>query len=324
LDALLVVAFLALNSLLNLTNKWVLSVYHFRFPLLLTACHMSFSFCALLPFMLTEPYKSRHADTIKKQWKGLFAIGLFMAANISLNNVSLMLITLSLNQVIRSSIPVCTATTAVLIEHRIPSLVEATALVILSLGVMMAIFEGVASANVSGIALCCLGTVSNAAMVSTSGKLLSEKLDVIRLTFYTAPVSCTFLLPLFLMKEWSAFTQHISQNNYGVGLVLLCSSAVALLYNVVHALMIQKTSAVTVTVLGEIKVLGLLLLSAYLLDEKRIFTPAMSVGVALAMIGFGIYTHSKVQTLRQKAYEANSQSTVDGVPYAKMENSSRL
>lgn len=43
--------------------------------------------------------------------------------------------------------------------------------------------------------------LSNAAMMSTSGRVLSEKLDVVRLTFYTAPVSCLALLPFFLCRE---------------------------------------------------------------------------------------------------------------------------
>ncbi len=59
------------------------------------------------------------------------------------------------------------------------------------------------------------------------------------------------------------------ENSAGVALVLLCSSAIALLYNVVHALMIKKTSAVTVTVLGEVKVVGLLILSAILLGKTH-------------------------------------------------------
>ena len=46
-----------------------------------------------------------------------------------------------------------------------------------------------------------MGTVCNAAMMSTSGRVLSEKLDALRLTFYTAPVSCTLLLPIFLRFE---------------------------------------------------------------------------------------------------------------------------
>ena len=52
-------------------------------------------------------------------------------------------------------------------------------------------------------ALCTLGagTFSNAAMMSMSGRVLSEKLDVLRLTFYTSPISCLCLLPFYYFRE---------------------------------------------------------------------------------------------------------------------------
>lgn len=43
--------------------------------------------------------------------------------------------------------------------------------------------------------------VSNAAMMSMTGRMMSEKIDVLRLTFYTAPVSCALLLPVFFIRE---------------------------------------------------------------------------------------------------------------------------
>lgn len=96
-----IVAYLGLNAGLNMTNKWALGIYGFRFPLLLTSCHMAFCFFVLAPFMAREPFRSKHHDTVQRQWRGLLMMGLFMAANISLNNLSLTLISLSLNQVIR-------------------------------------------------------------------------------------------------------------------------------------------------------------------------------------------------------------------------------
>ena len=53
----------------------VLGIHGFAFPLLLTSCHMGFSFVILLPFMLCKPYVSRHKPTLEQQWKGLVAIG---------------------------------------------------------------------------------------------------------------------------------------------------------------------------------------------------------------------------------------------------------
>lgn len=49
--------------------------------------------------------------------------------------------------------------------------------------------------------------------------------------------------------------------------IILVGSINALSYNVVHYLMIQMTSAVTTTVLGEVKIIGLLVLSVLLLGE---------------------------------------------------------
>jgi hypothetical protein len=100
----LVATYLTLNSVLNLTNKWVLSSgtgYGFMFPLALTCCHMGFSFLALLPHMLSKSMRNTHKKSIEKQWKGLVAIGVLMAANIAFNNSSLVNMSLSLNQIIR-------------------------------------------------------------------------------------------------------------------------------------------------------------------------------------------------------------------------------
>lgn len=51
--------------------------------------------------------------------------------------------------------------------------------------------------------------------------------------------------------------------------IIIATSAVALSYNVVHSLMIQQTSAVTTTVLGEAKIIGLMVLSYVVLGESK-------------------------------------------------------
>ena len=55
----------------------------------------------------------------------------------------------------------------------------------------------------AGIVFAGMGMLSNAAMMSTSGRVLSEKLEAVRLTFYTAPISALTLLPFFLWREVS-------------------------------------------------------------------------------------------------------------------------
>ena len=90
---------------------------------------------------------------------------------------------------------------AIFIENKLPSRKEVASLVLLSIGVMIAVWEGAINGSPHGIMLCVVGTVCNAAMMSTSGRLLSEKLDVLRLAFYTAPVSCIALFPFCYARE---------------------------------------------------------------------------------------------------------------------------
>ena len=98
--AVLILLYLFLNSTLNIMNRWALGIYGFTFPILLTICHMMFAFVVLLPVMVANT-KLQHKSTLKRQYKGLICIGVFMALNVSLNNLSLVQISLSLNQVIR-------------------------------------------------------------------------------------------------------------------------------------------------------------------------------------------------------------------------------
>lgn len=81
-------------------NRYALGIYGFTFPILLTICHMMFAFVVLLPIMVAST-KMQHRATLSRQYKGLICIGVFMALNVSLNNLSLVQISLSLNQVIR-------------------------------------------------------------------------------------------------------------------------------------------------------------------------------------------------------------------------------
>jgi hypothetical protein len=66
------------------------------------------------------------------------------------------------------------------------------------------------------------------------------------------------------------------------------TSVMAVCYNLVHSAMIKRTSAVTTTVIGEVKIVGLMLLSALLLGESSAFTPKMFLGCGLAIAVFVI------------------------------------
>lgn len=290
---LLIFAYLTLNTSLNLLNKWTLGHYGLTYPLALTCAHMSFSFVVLAPFAVKVPYEN-HKEMISKQWQGLLCIGSMLAFSIALNNISLSQISLSLNQIIRSSIPVVTCLLSVFVEGYMPSRREALSLLILTVGVMIAVWQGTINGKPYAILLCVMSTFTSAAMLTFSGKLLSERLDVVHLVFYTAPISLSCLLPFAAWTEIEGFQQYFRDNRDSTILILLASSSIALMYNIVHSWMIKECSAVTTTVLGEIKIVGLLISSSVILGEGKEMTLQMVIGGTLAVMGFIMYSHTRI------------------------------
>ncbi|PNH12388.1 putative sugar phosphate/phosphate translocator [Tetrabaena socialis] len=290
----LIASYLGLNISLNILNKWTISLFGFRFPIALSIAHMAFSFVALAPFMLTKHNRELHSPTLSKQWPGLLFVGICFAVNVGLNNVSLLSISLSLNQVIRASIPVFTSIGSVLIERRPPSRQEFLSLLVLVGGVSIAVWEGSNSkASFWGVVFCLVGTMCNGLMMSSIGKLLTEKLDVLRLTFYTAPLTLCVLVPFFNKLEAASFKTYSLEGSAYMGVILLgCLNALA--YNLIHSLVIKVTSSVTTTVIGEMKIVLLLLLSAIVLGESDVWTTKMMIGCTTAVLGFCMYSHAKM------------------------------
>lgn len=130
-------SYLGLNSFLNLLNRWALGLYGLKFPLIMTAAHMIFGSCALSPLMfLNADYNSRHATVLKNDWKGLAVIAMMNGFQIACNNASLTVMELSMNQVIRASVPVLVAIIGVCIENKVPTKGEVVCLFVVSIGVM--------------------------------------------------------------------------------------------------------------------------------------------------------------------------------------------
>lgn len=121
------------------------------------------------------------------------------------------------------------------------------------------------------------------------------------LTFYTAPVSLACLAPFCYAYERHTFALYYLTHQHQAMLMIGITSVNALAYNLVHSLMIKRTSAVTTTVLGEAKIIGLLVLSALLLGEARELTATMTAGVLIATTGFVWYSQTQIVKARGAA-----------------------
>jgi drug/metabolite transporter (DMT)-like permease len=60
-----------------------------------------------------------------------------------------------------------------------------------------------------GVALCACATVANALRTALSSHLLSGKLDVFSMTWYTGPVAAVVLLPVALYREFRCVSSFV-------------------------------------------------------------------------------------------------------------------
>jgi drug/metabolite transporter (DMT)-like permease len=303
-----VLAFFVFNQCLSLLNRWALGVKGFRFPILVTMCQALFFFVQItlgslfstrMRGIVSRSYelvKSSKAECAQVAWVGLWTSG-----NIVLNNVSLVYISLSLNQIIRSSIPVVTAVVSSVHDAKLPTRAELAGLVILCTGVTMVI--GGARTHVDddgsfGIIMCFLGVVSGAYMLYTTSKSLGggskqrkggRMPSSLEVSFRVAPVTFLVLSPVFYVIEMEQAIEYIQGNPWESFWILSCASVVASLYNVIHTELVGHVGPVTTTVLGQVKIVSLMLLSMFVFGERKIFSMDMIWGCVLSVVGFCIY-----------------------------------
>jgi drug/metabolite transporter (DMT)-like permease len=257
---------------------------------------MIFGACVLAPMMLmSEGYNTRHSTVLANDWKGLTMIAVMNGFQIACNNASLTVMELSMNQIIRSSIPVLVAILAVCIESKVPTKGEIVCLLIISLGVMLAVWEESRNSTL-GIVLTLISTVMQSIQMSISGKVMtgrSGKLDSFQMTFYTGPVAFITLAPFAFATEYTILADSLHNKPYATVGFLLGSCCVAVVYNVVLFQSVRTLSSVGTAILGNVKIVLLLFLSSLLLGELGGWNANQYLGCLLTFASAAVYSYIK-------------------------------
>lgn len=137
--AWLVASWYASNIGVLLLNKYLLSVYGFRFPLLLTACHMSA--CAVLSTLAQHASprpRSSSSPRSHRQLARVALLGAVFCASVVAGNVSLRHLPVSFNQAVGATTPFFTALLAYAVAARREACATYAALVPVVAGVAIA------------------------------------------------------------------------------------------------------------------------------------------------------------------------------------------
>lgn len=171
-------------------------------------------------------------------------------------------------------------------------------LVIISLGVIMVVYRPtVMKSEWFGIWLVTTSVVMQAAQMSWAVSILSAEVDSFQLTFYTAPPSFLLLCLPAVYLEGRRFADYSVAEPLTVFVVLLGTCLLAVCYNVVVFQTIHRMSAVGSAVLGNVKVVVLLILSSRLMGEMREWTNKQCFGCVLTFLGAALYSVLKLRLL---------------------------
>ncbi|XP_051226550.1 probable sugar phosphate/phosphate translocator At3g11320 [Lolium perenne] len=294
----LVAAWYATNIGVLLLNKFLLSVYGFRYPVFLTACHMSA--CALLSSLLSAATASKPSSPPRKplsrgQAARVAVLGAVFCGSVVAGNVSLRYLPVSFNQAVGATTPFFTALIAYAIAARREAGATYAALIPVVAGVVIAT-GGEPSFHLFGFVMCVGATAGRALKTVLQGILLSseeEKLNSMDLLRYMAPVAVVLLVPATLIMEPDALSAAAALARADPSFVwmLLLNSSLAYLVNLTNFLVTKHTSPLTLQVLGNAK--GAVAVVVSILIFRNPVTVMGMLGYGVTILGVVLYGEAK-------------------------------
>lgn len=278
-----------------LLNKFLLSNYHFAFPIFLTMCHMSA--CALLSYVSIVFLKIVPFQRIKSmsQFLRIATLSIVFCASVVGGNISLKYLPVSFNQAVGATTPFFTALFAYLMTLKREAWITYLCLVPVVGGVVIA-SGGEPMFHLYGFIMCIGATAARAFKSVLQGVLLSsegEKLNSMNLLLYMSPIAVVVLLPAAIIMEPNVLEVTVSlgvEHRY-MTILLLLNSAMAYGANLCNFLVTKHTSALTLQVLGNAKGAVAVVISILLFRNPVTFTGL--AGYTMTVMGVVAYGETK-------------------------------
>ena len=283
---------MALSIALNFYNSYLLRhVPGFKFPLIYTAVHMITSFIGSSILIFGVKAASASWLQFRSYWKQIVLLALLRGASITTNNWSLQYIDLPLNKVIKATAPIFTVLLSVAVERKTYSWPKVAALACLALGTALSCISTSHQQDVTGIAFALTSSVVGGSSIVVSAILLigsSSGLGAINLLLYFAPIQTVVLFCFIPFLELRDFIKWSSDNLAGAILYILIGALLSFAFNMMGFVLVQSTSSITTAMLGNLKIVLVIVLAALLLGASA--EPVNVVGYVLTILAAGSYT----------------------------------
>ncbi|XP_047553248.1 solute carrier family 35 member E4 isoform X2 [Lutra lutra] len=259
-------------------NKWIFTVHGFGRPLLLSALHMLAA--ALVCRWGAQRPMPRHTG------RQVLLLSLTFGTSMACGNVGLSSVPLDLAQLATTTTPLITLALSALLLGRRHHPLQFAAMGPLCLGAACSL-AGELRTPPAGcgflLAATCLRGLKS---IQQSALLQEERLDAVTLLYATSVPSFCLLAGAALVLEAGVALPPAPTSSHLWACVLL-SCALSVLYNLASFSLLALTSALTVHVLGNLTVVGNLVLSRLLFGSR--LSTLSYVGIALTLSGMFLY-----------------------------------
>lgn len=296
--ACIVGAWYASNIGVLLLNKYLLSIYGYRFPIFLTTLHMlscSAYSSAAVHWLRLVPHQQIQS---RRQLLKIFSLSLIFCFSVVCGNASLKYIPVSFNQAIGATTPFFTAVFAFVITCRKEAPIVYFSLLPVVLGIVVA-SNSEPLFHLFGFLVCVGSTAGRALKSVVQGIILSsesEKLNSMNLLMYMAPMAAAILLPfsLYIEGNVAGITIEKARTDRFIIFLLIGNATVAYLVNLTNFLVTKHTSALTLQVLGNAKAAVAAVVSV-LIFRNPVTVMGMT-GFAITVLGVVLYSEAKKRT----------------------------
>jgi len=282
--AFVVLTYGCLSVGFNIYNSFLLRIVPgFKFPVVYTTTHMFAGFIGASTLIFGFRAGTVSWERFTQKWRPLLLLACFRSGTIVLNNWSLVLIDLTLNKVIKSTVPVFVVVFSVIVEKKKYTWQVIVCLLFLSFGTILSCLHSSDNGNNPlGIVMAIGSSAVGGGGIVMSALLLGKEhgLSPVELLFYFSPLQTMLLFLLMLFTEIGDFLDWARDNQSSASGFIVAGAGLAFLFNLTGFCLVQTTSATTTAICGNVVVVIVIVLGSIYLHVEA--TPVNIVGYCIS------------------------------------------
>ncbi|KAI4875206.1 hypothetical protein NFI96_010677 [Prochilodus magdalenae] len=310
-----VVVWLVTGTTISSLNKWIFAVYNFRYPLLLSALHMLTAIVVdygLIKYWFVRRRGLNERGLTSSAKCKVFLLSLTFCASIAFGNVGLNYVQLSFAQMIYTTTPIFTLAISSLVLGKQHHILKYTAMMPICLGASFSIMGEVQFDQTGCLFVFAATMLRGVKSIQQSILLQEEKIHSVFLLYLMAiPSFCILAVAALVLENWAGLQSPVHYDRHLWGFILL-SCLGSVLYNLASCCVISLTSAVTLHILGNLNVVGNLLLSQLLFESQ--LSALSCAGAALTLSGMIIYQNTEFIAGFLETWRERNTSTREAKP----------